>query len=99
VSFTSVWEFEVAAGQRAEFVRRYGPEGDWVALFRRAPGYVDTRLLADRTSRTRFLTLDRWRSPEDYEAFQAQHRADYDALDRKCEGLTVREAHLGSFSE
>ena len=99
MSFTTVWEFEVAASKRTEFVRCYGPEGDWVGLFRRAPGYVDTRLLADRTSSTRFLTLDRWRSPEDYEAFKVRYRADYDALDRKCEGLTVREVHLGSFLE
>ena len=61
VSFTTVWEFEVAASKRTEFVRCYGPEGDWVGLFR--------------------------------------YRADYDALDRKCEGLTVREAHLGAFLE
>jgi heme-degrading monooxygenase HmoA len=99
VSFTAVWEFEVAANRRPEFVRCYGPEGDWVALFRRAPGYVDTRLLADRASPTRFLTLDRWRSPEDYEAFKARFREEYESLDRKCEGLTVREANLGSFSE
>ncbi len=36
---TALWEFE----------SRYGPEGDWAQLFRRAPGYHGSELLRDGT--------------------------------------------------
>lgn len=97
--FTCIWEFEVAADKLPAFLRCYGPDGDWAALFRRAPGYLGTRLLRDQARPTRFVTVDRWRSVEAYEAFKKRFGAEYDVLDRYGEGLTVHEASLGSYRE
>ena len=47
----------------------------------------------------RFVTVDRWRSGPDHDAFVAACRAEYDALDRACEALTEHEASLGSYAE
>jgi len=43
--YTCLWEFIVKTDHVEEFRQRYGPSGPWVALFRRAPGYLDTLLL------------------------------------------------------
>ena len=97
--YTYVWEFEVAAGRREEFLRCYGPDGDWARLFRRAPGYLGTRLLADTARPDRFLTIDRWRSAQEHDDFKRRFRSEYEALDRACEKLTVHEASLGAYWE
>lgn len=45
----------------------------------------------------RYLTLDFWESREAYDAFRAQHAAEYAAIDRECEALTAEEKALGNF--
>jgi heme-degrading monooxygenase HmoA len=94
-----VWEFRVPAAQRTEFERRYGPAGDWAQLFARGDGYLGTQLLHDTLDPDRYLTLDRWRSAADWEAFRAAHAADYAALDAVCEALTTDERALGAHAE
>src|SRR6266576_2860303 len=42
----------------------YGPEGEWVDLFRRDPEYICTKFLGDRNNPTRFMTIDFWSSRE-----------------------------------
>ena len=93
----TVWEFVVRAGQDAEFERAYGPEGEWIQLFRRGQGYIETEMFRDVEIRGRYLTVDKWTSRENYELFRRQVQSDYLALDRRCEALTEREKHLGSF--
>ena len=91
----------MAPHAREAFLRAYGPDGQWAALFARARGFLDVTLLEDRESEGRFVTLDRW---EDEAAFRA-FRADpllapaYDALDRACAALTTGERRLGAFDE
>jgi heme-degrading monooxygenase HmoA len=93
-----LWEFEARAEQQTEFERRYGPKGSWEMLFRRAPGYLETLLLKDRTQNLRYVTIDRWESVDAYRDFRALYSRQYEELDRLCEGLTTHEASLGEFS-
>ena len=92
-----VWSFEVAPGGVAEFERAYGPDGDWARLFRRMPGYHGTELLRDVDTPGRYLTIDRWRSREDFWRFREAFRAEYVALDARCEAWTTRERLVGDF--
>jgi heme-degrading monooxygenase HmoA len=96
--YTYVWEFQVPHDALAEFERHYGPEGTWVQLFRRAPGYLETLLLQDRDLAGRYLTIDRWRSEAAYLAFRADFASEYAALDQACAQLTTHEASLGRFA-
>jgi len=96
--YVSLWEFIVEPAQAEEFQRLYGPSGSWVALFRRAAGYIDTLLLRDRADPHRFLTIDRWNSADAHRAFRAAFSREYAELDARCEDLTVRESALGEFS-
>lgn len=94
-----VWEYEVRPEAEAAFRLAYGPEGDWVRLFRRGSGHVETLLLSDDTVPGRFVTIDRWESAEAYEIFRERFAGDYAALDRHCQRLTTREVAVGAFTE
>lgn len=95
--FSYVWEFDVPAEAETEFLAHYGPGGTWARLFRRAPGYLDTQLYRDRRLAGRYLTVDHWRDEAAFRAFRREFAAEFETLDRACEGLTRREAHLGDF--
>lgn len=95
--YVCAWEFVVRPACVAEFERIYGSDGEWVRLFRRAPGYQCSELHRDRTQPTRFLTLDFWDSREACDRFQRAHADDYEALDARCEPLTEREREIGRF--
>lgn len=95
--FAYVWEYRVRRGRRAEFEAAYGPQGDWVRLFRGAPGYERTDLLRDAADGERYLTVDHWRSRADFDAFRARRGAEFEALDARCAELTESERELGDF--
>ena len=92
--FTALWEFAVAPARQAEFESRYGPEGDWARLFRRAPGYLGSELLHQGAKPLRYVTVDRWEGVDAWGAFRGRFAAEYERLDRECEALTTREAPL-----
>jgi heme-degrading monooxygenase HmoA len=95
--YVIVWAFRPRPGREADFERAYGPAGAWVALFRQAPGYLGTELFRPAEDAGQYLTVDRWDSRAAYEAFRAERRAEYDALDRACEGLTASEERVGEY--
>lgn len=92
--FTALWEFAVAPARQAAFESRYGPEGDWAQLFRRAPGYLGSELLRDGTDTLRYVTVDRWEDAEAWRAFRRRFADEYERLDRESEALTTHEAPL-----
>lgn len=97
--FAYVWEYSVRRTHRAEFLAAYGPRGDWVELFSREPGYLETVLLADEHDENRFVTVDFWVSRADRDAFRKAHADEFSRLDQKCEAFTEREFFLGDFVE
>jgi heme-degrading monooxygenase HmoA len=95
--YVYVWEYLVSADHVRAFERTYGPAGDWVELFRRAPGYLKTELHRDRAQPRRFITIDYWESKEAWEAFRGSSAAEFEALDARCEAWTIRETEIGRF--
>jgi len=91
-----VWRFRPVAGREADFRRAYGPDGAWARLFARAPGYLGTELLHERDGDA-WLTIDRWRTAREHQAFEQSHADAYAALDRECEALTTHEERIGEF--
>jgi heme-degrading monooxygenase HmoA len=89
------WEYHVKPEKLSEFETIYSPNGAWAELFKKSMGYLGTELLCDETKPRHYLTIDRWESKEDYEAFLSQHEKEYKALDAQCEGLTESESLLG----
>ncbi len=92
-----IWEYLVPPDQASTFERFYGPEGNWVQLFRRAPGYLRTELHRDRSNPQRFVTMDYWESYDAWQAFRRQFAEEFEALDAQCEEFTSRESEIGKF--
>jgi ribosomal-protein-alanine N-acetyltransferase len=97
--FIVAWAFDVNPEHRRDFERAYGPLGDWVRLFRTGQGYLRTELHRDPETSGRYITLDFWRTREQYEAFRHRSKSAYDEIDAKCERLTADERLLGDFAD
>ncbi len=95
--FCIVWEFDVVPEKIQDFREAYGPGGPWGRLFGRSDGYRRTELLQDPTQQSRFLTMDIWRSREDFNAFKDAFGGDYAELDARFEAWTRRETKIGVF--
>lgn len=97
--FAIAWQFQVKPEQQREFERAYGSNGVWVKLFRTGDGYLKTELHRDPEKTGRYITLDFWRSREQYEKFKSESKPAYLEIDSKCEALTEGEQLLGEFSD
>lgn len=95
--FIYIWEYFVKMENESEFERVYGPDGDWVQLFKQSTGYLGTELHRDITNTTRYLTIDYWVSKKARDSFREQFAEEFAALDRQCESLTDKEFFLGEF--
>jgi heme-degrading monooxygenase HmoA len=95
--YVIVWEFKVRQARDKEFVQKYGPEGAWARFFCGSAGYIRTELVRDVAVDFRYLTLDYWRSEEEFKRFREQNLAEYERLDKEFEGLTESETRLGAF--
>lgn len=93
--YTIIWRFTVKPDSVAAFEAHYCSTGSWVAIFRTAAGYIGTELLRDTAQPNVYMTLDHWQSEAHFAAFDPQNNAAYQALDRACESLTLREEKLG----
>ena len=89
-----IWEYDVRPGMEGAFEALYGPDGAWAALFREHAGFVGTQLLrSDRPGR--YLTIDRWKSDDAYEAFLTGARERYAAIDAQGDAMTADERRIG----
>jgi heme-degrading monooxygenase HmoA len=87
-------EYEVSGDRVAAFVTAYAAHGAWGELFGRAAGFLGTELYRDAARADRFLTIDRWRSEEDWRSFLHTCDPAYESLDAQLEGLAVTERSL-----
>jgi heme-degrading monooxygenase HmoA len=94
-----VWKFRPAQGREAEFAAAYSSGGRWAELFQRASGYRGTTLLRPSDSGGSWLTLDRWNSAGDFEAFGQRFGGEYRALDAELKGVAGEEEFVGAFEE
>ena len=96
--YVIVWEFVVRPEKVAAFVAAYQSDGAWAKLFAKADGYIGTELLHSTDSgAATFVTIDRWKTAEDFARFQERYGSEYRLLDTQLEGLTSRERKLGTF--
>jgi len=90
-----VFSYEVA--EPDEFERVYGPEGEWTQFFRAGRGFVGTELLRDFEVPGRYLVIDRWESPEAYQAFVEERRDEYMRRVDETAFQYRQELRLGTF--
>jgi heme-degrading monooxygenase HmoA len=97
--FHILWQFDVAPDRVEAFEAAYGPDGGWDRLFAEGSGYAGTELFRRTGTPPSYLTLDRWTSRAEYEAFHRARAAEYSTLDAACEGLTEVERFLGAWED
>jgi heme-degrading monooxygenase HmoA len=97
--YVIVWEFVVLLEKVDAFVAAYRSDGAWAQLFAQADGYIGTELLSatDNDQGMRYVTIDRWKTAEDFTRFHERFGTEYRRLDTQLEGLTIRERKLGTF--
>ena len=95
--FVYIWEYIVREEYLAEFQKIYGPEGDWVRLFKNAKGYIGTDLHQDISNSTRFISVDCWNTREDRDYFRKEYSREFELLDKHCERFTQSENLIGEF--
>jgi quinol monooxygenase YgiN len=98
LGYVYIWEYTVLPERVVDFERAYGPDGAWVALFKRANGYIRTELYQDRHISNRYLTIDCWESKEAWQAFRTVLSAEFEAIDAQCEGFTLEEREIGQLT-
>lgn len=89
--FVRIWEYEVPADALPAFRAAYSAEGEWARLFGRHEGYLGTELYSGPDRETYFVTIDRWRTAQDWQAFRAEFAPEYQALDARFDGLGAIE--------
>lgn len=96
-AYLYIWRFKVVLDKETEFQRIYGPEGEWVRLFKQGAGYRQTLLLKDLDVPGAYTTVDLWESEAAYKTFKKIFAAEFEALDKYCENLTESEELVGRF--
>jgi len=90
-----VFSYEVRDAEA--FERAYGADGDWAQFFREGAGYIGTELLHDVEIPSRYIVIDRWESPEAYNAFASEHRDEYISRVDESRFLYDQELRFGTF--
>jgi heme-degrading monooxygenase HmoA len=94
-----IWKFRPPEDREEEFAVAYGADGIWAALFGKASGYLGTSLYRPDQSGGWWMTIDRWNSLADFEAFQRELGEEYRMLDAQLEGVAGDEEFVGAFEE
>lgn len=94
-----VWLFRPDSGREEEFRDAYAGGGVWADLFQRSEGYRGTQLFRPAEPGGWWMTIDSWSDAAAFEAFQAQHRPEYESLDRRLEGVAGEERFVGAFDD
>ena len=97
-AYVRICEFRAKPGLEEEFERIYGPEGDWVQLFKKSRSFLRTELNCDIETKGRYVTVDYFVSQAAFDAFLREFREEYDVLDRRCERVRAFEQPVGSFA-
>lgn len=95
--YVIIWEYQVRAECFAEFEEIYSPTGAWATLFQKSKGYLGTELLLAESEVHRYITIDRWASSLEHEAFVSDWKKEYQELDAQSEHLTEHEILLGKW--
>ena len=96
--YVRMWEFTAKPEAQTKFESFYGPDGEWVQLFRRSKAFLGTDFFRDQDAGNRYVTVDYFVSKAGFDDFLREFRQEYEALDRRCEGVRGSEREIGVFT-
>ena len=83
--------------RRAEFVAAYGPDGVWARFYGGCDEFLGLTLHQDADDPLRFVTVDRFATPDARARWVRARQAEFDAIDRAWADATVEETFVGLF--
>jgi heme-degrading monooxygenase HmoA len=92
-----MYRYQVHPSQTRAFEHAYGPNGPWVELFRRYPGYRRTRLFKHREHPGVYVCIDVWDDKADFDDFRTAAAVEYARMSREFRLLYVEELLLGYY--
>lgn len=92
-----VWEYMIRPDRLEEFELLYRPDGAWVQLLKKSPGFVSTTVLRDTRDPQRYMIADRWMSEASYDALKLEFASEYAALSERGERTHRAEHLIGRF--
>ena len=78
--FAYIWEYSVKENCFDEFCSIYGPEDDWVRLYRKSEYFVRTEFFRDANTPDRYVTTDYWKSKEHRDRFRLDFKDEFQSL-------------------
>ena len=91
------FRYRVHPQQVRAFEHAYGPNGPWVEMFRRHPGFRRTRLFRHKSEPRIYITVDVWDCKASYDQFRATNADEYNRLDAQLAMLKLEEHLLGYY--
>jgi len=92
-----VWEYMVRPDRVEEFESLYRPDGPWIELLKKSPGFVSTTLMRDTRDPLRYIIADRWMNPASYDQLIEDFASEYAALNERGERTHRAEHLIGRF--
>lgn len=92
-----VWEYMVRPDRVEEFESLYRPDGPWVELLKKSPGFVSTTLMRDTRDPLRYMIADRWMNPAAYDRLIEDFADEYAVLNERGERTHRAEHLIGRF--
>jgi hypothetical protein len=88
-------------GRQSDLEVVFGPDGIWVELLRRVPGYIGTQIECESPVERRYRVQDFWTWYRYFELFRERFAAEYEKFERlvTTDGLVEREQFVGAYYE
>jgi heme-degrading monooxygenase HmoA len=99
MAYARIWMFRPTEGGEKAFAEAYSANGPWSQLFARAEGFEGVSLLRPADAGGWWMTVDRWRSEDDFRAFERDSAQAYRELDRALGDVAGEERFLGAFED
>ncbi len=94
-----IWEYKVKPEKASEFEAAYGKEGEWSRFFKQSKAFKGSELIVKDLENHVYMTIDKWKSIEQYDQFMQQNMKEYKRLDQKLAAYTILKEEIGIFSE
>lgn len=95
--YVIVREFRVKEGAEGDFEAIFGPRGTRNRLLAGAEGYLGCDLIRGDADRSRYLLVDRWRSPRAFDRFRTRDIDGDDEAAERMHELIEHEREVGDF--
>ncbi|NJM26219.1 MAG: hypothetical protein HC859_12745 [Bacteroidia bacterium] len=94
-----LWEYQIHPHLEQAFLSWYRSDGTWAQFFAQSDHYLGTEFYRSEDKPNTYVTIDKWRNREAYDAFLSSNAKHYAEFDARCEQFTVKETLIGYYHD